>query len=420
MNNSKLRILFIAESATLAHIARPFLLAESLDRDEFDVHFASDSYFEFVFRDTHLTTHQIRSRSPQKFQSILENRGILFDAQLLREYVQTELELFRKVQPDIIVGDLRPSLAVSAPLAQLPYIALTNGYWSPHSAKKGLPALFSSKVRSLNWFQPLARRVLKSEYRHFQNILPFVYAAQAKGLDDVRSEYGLPKFSDYLTGFTWGDFTLFSDSPGLVQLELLPSNHRFIGPVSWSPRISSPSWYHSLPGDRLLIYLCLGSSGPAFLLPEIVRALSRFDANVMIASAGASMPTNLPANFFVAPYLPGEQVLQKTSVAITNGGSPSTYQALAAGVPVLGLPTNMDQLLCMSHVEETGACISLRSDLAREGNIRRAVEKLCFEQSYRKNAVALSSETRKFASENYFAQTVNDIALRLRKKVGNL
>ena len=38
----KPRILFVAEAVTLAHVARPAVLAQSLDRDVYEVFFATD------------------------------------------------------------------------------------------------------------------------------------------------------------------------------------------------------------------------------------------------------------------------------------------------------------------------------------------------------------------------------------------
>lgn len=39
---NKKRILFVAEAATLAHVARPLLLSAALDPETFDIVFASD------------------------------------------------------------------------------------------------------------------------------------------------------------------------------------------------------------------------------------------------------------------------------------------------------------------------------------------------------------------------------------------
>jgi len=55
---------------------------------------------------------------------------------------------------------------------------------------------------------------------------------------------------------------------------------------------------------------------------------------------------------------------------ICNGGSPTSQQALAAGVPVLGIAGNLDQYLNMDGVVRAGAGALLRSDRLREGELR--------------------------------------------------
>ena len=46
---NKKRILFISEAVSLAHISRPLVLAESLDLDEYEVHFAcGEKYKDFI------------------------------------------------------------------------------------------------------------------------------------------------------------------------------------------------------------------------------------------------------------------------------------------------------------------------------------------------------------------------------------
>ena len=50
------------------------------------------------------------------------------------------------------------------------------------------------------------------------------------------------------------------------------------------------------------------------------------------------------------------------------------YQALQAGVPVLGIASNMDQLLMMNYVERAGLGKLLRADSSVAGDIGRAAE----------------------------------------------
>ena len=48
MKKIRKKILFFTESATLSHIVRPWLLAQSLDKDKYEVIFAHDKLPDFV------------------------------------------------------------------------------------------------------------------------------------------------------------------------------------------------------------------------------------------------------------------------------------------------------------------------------------------------------------------------------------
>ena len=52
----------------------------------------------------------------------------------------------------------------------------------------------------------------------------------------------------------------------------------------------------------------------------------------------------------VTDYLPGDIVARHSRLVVCNGGSPTSHQALLAGVPVLGIPDNLDQVLNMSPI----------------------------------------------------------------------
>ena len=78
----------------------------------------------------------------------------------------------------------------------------------------------------------------------------------------------------------------------------------------------------------------------------MLAALADLSADVIIATAGATID-HLPANATALEYAPGEALCQRAALVIGNGGSPITYQALAAGKPVLGLASNFDQFLNM-------------------------------------------------------------------------
>src|SRR5207244_2060828 len=123
----------------LAHVVRPLVLAQSLDPDKYEVHFACAEGFDFAFKGTNVTRWPIHSISSERFLKALADGARLYEADTLTRYVQDDLALLEKVRPDLVVGDFRLSLAVSAPVAKVPYAALVNAHWSPYSTLRRFP-----------------------------------------------------------------------------------------------------------------------------------------------------------------------------------------------------------------------------------------------------------------------------------------
>jgi UDP:flavonoid glycosyltransferase YjiC (YdhE family) len=84
----------------------------------------------------------------------------------------------------------------------------------------------------------------------------------------------------------------------------------------------------------------------------------------------------VPANARVAEFLQGEAAVARAALVVSNGGSATGYQALAAGVPVLGIASNLDQFLFASLVAKSGAGLLMRAGQSRAKAIRAAVEQM--------------------------------------------
>ena len=109
------------------------------------------------------------------------------------------------------------------------------------------------------------------------------------------------------------------------------------------------------------------------MLPLVLEALADLPVTVIAATAGTIDVASAPANAFVAAYLPGDLAARRASLVICNGGSPTSQQALAAGVPVLGVAGNLDQFLNMGGVVKAGAGVILRADRFRKKKLLRQV-----------------------------------------------
>ena len=107
------------------------------------------------------------------------------------------------------------------------------------------------------------------------------------------------------------------------------------------------------------------------------------------ATAGTAEIFSMPANARVARYLPGDVAARRARLVVCNGGSPTSQQALAAGVPVLGIASNLDQFLNMNGVEQAGAGALLRADRFDPDAVRSSAARLLNSKTVREEAKRL-------------------------------
>jgi UDP:flavonoid glycosyltransferase YjiC (YdhE family) len=379
----KPRILFMAEAVTLAHVVRPLALAQRLDAARYDVHFAvADNDLmqgkDFIFTSRTLHRHLLESMPSTRFLRAIRTGSRLYDRATLERYVDSDLDVLRALQPDVVVGDLRLSLATSARLTGTPYVAITNAYWSPALPAARMPR--PDFARGPRLVRALGNRAARLA-------LPLGLRWHARPLNQVRRSHGLDARGEFRAAYTDADQVLYADHASLVPLPELPRHHHYLGPIPWSPPQTLPTWWEQVPPGPPVVYVALGSSGASAALPIILDDLSRLMVTVLVAgddpaAGGAPRGGIDAARRFSAPYLPGELAARRSRLVVCNGGSGSVYQALSAGVPVLGIAANMDQLLMMSHVERAGCGMLLRAGDLRPGAVLAAARRLLEEPAY--------------------------------------
>ena len=361
------RVAIFAEAVTLAHVARPLALARGLDPERYDVTFVCDPRYADFLAAEPWRIHWIDSISGERFRDALAKGRPIYDAATLQRYVDDDLAVIDAVRPDVVVGDFRLSLSASARLAAIPYAAICSTYWSPY-ARQRVPIPDHPLVGMLG---------LATAQMLFDVFRPLAFAHHTRPLNRVRRSRGLPSLGlDLRHTYTDADWVLYADPPDLVATERLPVNHRYLGPVLWSPPVAPPAWWADLPDDRPVVYVTMGSSGSQHDLATALDALSGVDCTVIAATAGGGPVSVRSSRQFVADFLPGEAASQRAQLVVCNGGAPTSQQALAAGRPVLGIARNLDQHLNMQCIERAGAGVRLRSDKATVDAVRRAVEHL--------------------------------------------
>lgn len=356
------RILFVTENITLAQVVRLVTLARALPQSRYEVHFACSEFDPMVFGGTEFRKWPLYTIDREAGFKALAKGERLYDEKTLERYVADELAVIDQVKPDLVVGDFRLSLAVSAPLARVHCASLINASWSPYAVRESWPVPDHPIVRLVG--------VERAE-RYFPQAMPKVFGHFAAPLNSVRKRHGLPAFESLSHQLCFGDSVLYPDIPELCPVRGAPPQHHYLGAVDWSPAVPLPPQLEQA-SDVPLVYVTLGSSGDVAALPTVVEALDGLPLRCVLSTAGRAALKRVPENLIACDFLPGALVAQRSLFVVTNGGSASSYQALAAGVPVLGIPSNLDQYLTMQAVTRAGAGIMLRSGGLSPEQVRKS------------------------------------------------
>lgn len=391
------RILLFSEGVTASQIVRLVTLGRSLDRDRFEVSFACSEFAESIFAGTGFVRRKVHSLDPKQVLRAVRQGRRLYDERLLRQQVAEDLEVFREVRPDLVVGDFRWSLAVSAPVHGVPHAALVNAYWSPFREHASFPVPDHPIVGVLG-------ETLTARY--FPKALPRVFSWFAAPLNALRRAHGLPELGSLPEVLTHGDYTLYADPEELVPTRNAPETHIHLGFVPWAPSAPLPPELDQAPKGRPLVYATLGSSGNVELLPRLVEALGRLPVTGLVATAGRRTLRRVPPNVVLTDYAPGDLAARRAAVVVSNGGSSTTYQALAEGTPVLGLPSNLDQFLAMDAVERHSAGLLQRARSATVDSIESALTRLLDSTAHRDGAARVGAMIARASAPVRFANFV--------------
>ena len=392
-----MKILLVAEGATLAHVSRPLVLAEEFVRMGHEVVFAAPVRYAWTSKEAPFEVRPLDAQSPEVFAKRLAAGDPLYDLATLDRYVGIDRALIQDVRPDLVVGDFRLSLCVSARLEQVKYISLSNAYWSPyydHSGAWPVPDL------PLTRFLPISVATWL-----FNKVRPIAFAQHAKPMSALRKQYGMSDLGGNLQAvYTDADAVCYCDLPSLFRLHGAPASHQIIGPLIWSPTGRPPSWWDGLPENQPLAYLSLGSSGRADLAMPAAKALVAEGFAVMMSTAGAPIDTQQDA-IFQAPMLPGLDACRRADIVVCNGGSPTTQQALTAGKPVIGIPSNLDQFLNMQALQVAGVGRTVRADRFNQRDLEAAAREVVRSDAVKGLAASVAAEAAVLAPDRV-AQSV--------------
>jgi UDP:flavonoid glycosyltransferase YjiC (YdhE family) len=293
------------------------------------------------------------------------------DGARLDRMVDAELELLRRLRPDLVVSDFRPTLGISARVCGVPLASLLLSHWTKRYAAR--PEWVPRSYPAFAWlprvFGPrLAARIaapgfaLAIRYKS----APIRAAARARGL----------RHPALLWEQLEGDLNLVTDSESLCPGPLPRDSFR-TGPIVWEPDAPLPEELRDQPRDRPVVFVNFGSTGHPDLFRRAFAELGGGAFRVIVATCGQIDPADfeIPRDFHVAKYLPVSRVMAVSDLVVYHGGAGTFHQAIRAGVPGVVVATHWDQEFAGFQTERhgLGCATTLREVQAAPGLLRATV-----------------------------------------------
>ena len=371
------------------------VLADAI-RSDYEVFFATGERYAHLVKTRDLEYRRVWTTPADIVTYRLAKGQDAWTPEDFYHHVQDDLATIKETRPDLVVGDLRLSLGISSEIAKVPYVSLINAHWSPYYTRIPPPPelpfvrILGVKLSTLLMprFGPLILRKLA---------IPFNVA---------RKKYGLSPVAEYRQVFTCATWVYYLDTPTLEPTRDAPANHKYLGPVFWSPDVSLPDWWGRLPTDRPVAYVAMGSTGKITFVTDIVDEIARMDMSVMLATSTRFDPKGLPRNVFAAEYLPGIDACKRSAFIVCNGGTGAIYQAICSGTPILGIPTNGDQYFAMGAAREQNAGLLVRSTHVTKRRIRNAVSWLMSDPKFAGACRRLQKEVSDYEAVGRFRRFV--------------
>lgn len=397
--NARKKILFIAEGITAAHFTRCAVIAEGLDQNKWDIYFYTpERYHKLLTKVKKI--NNLETLPSATFLDAISKGKVAYTQEIITKYVQDELKIFDEIKPDIVIGDARFSLNISTKLRKIPFATIYNAYWSHYSPyRPSAPEI----VGFTKYFPAFLNNLIFNLTKYF------FYYLNARELNKVRKHFGLKHLSHDLRDFYFaGDMVLYPDTPELVPLKKVPLNHHFIGICNWIMPSPKPIWWEEAKySKKPLVLVAMGSSGPLHSIEAILQGLENLEVEVILVTSGRDIPHNNKVKF-VCNLISYEEVLPHISLVISHGGSSSIYPALAMGVPVLAIPTNLDQHYSTKILEYTHTGLVLRSESVTSSRIKDKVSQILSSPDFQINAKSYSTAIAQYNPAKIVDKTLDN------------
>jgi MGT family glycosyltransferase len=393
------KILLAPASTFLFHVGRCLGLARELKKRGHHIMFVgAPQYLQnpTIVQQGEFEYHELADFDTEQALAMLRHVGLAPARGEVRDMVEAELALFRRLQPDLAVVDFRLTTYLSARVLGIPVVSLLMGLWMPQYM--AIPPKISRIFRHSQWLKQLLGEAGMA--RVTPPALRLIVRYKTRPYSRIAREYGLQPMK-FLWDLLIGDLNLLLDTEAWSPTKPLPAHFQRVGPILWEPDLPLPTWGEGLDKRRPVIYVNFGSNVPLGLFQQIFAGFADTPYQVVVTTGGQIdlSAVRIPANFYVEKFLPVSQIMERSDLVIYQGGAGTAYQVMRAGVPSLVIATHMDQeyqgLATEQH--KAGKFFTLQEVLAEPRLIVEATKEILDNLAmYRQHAVRLQEDLRQY------------------------
>lgn len=375
VTEAPLKIVMFPLSWVLAHVGRTVMIAKELRARGHQVVFAGhdpnhpSSRLSHAIKEGFRTVHVKEPDWPWAWDRF-QNRGILVTAMdalrsqswaPLDQITEDTIRVAREEQADLIVGDSSIGVTTAGYILGIPAAGILNTY-NNHFFRPW--CVYRGGIRAANLL--LWSRIRKRVYEK-HGVRP---------VDAIELLKTTPLLSP--------------DLPEIHPAHDAYPNWLPIGPLVSEPPFPLPDWYDELSDGQTNVYITMGSTG---LLEPILRrcypALGEAPYRFIVTTGGQVSEEGMamaPPNFRFVKYAPGSKLLEHCSAMVFHGGNGTMYQALGAGVPMLALPSHLEQLVGSRVLKREGFGMLGAARWITGRQLLKKIDLLVHDTRYRTNA----------------------------------
>lgn len=296
------------------------------------------------------------------------------------------LELVEQEQADFIIHDTLASWGLmTARIAKLPSIGFVSTFLLDNSALL--------ETLSVGDRVKLITQLLRSMPAGIRQVLKLRRTYEAK---PVLMPDALMALSEQNIVFTAREF-----QPS--QEKFPDQQYHFVGsPVARTKKAPQPP-YPEMNTDKKKVYISLGTiNRNEQFLHRCLQAFGDMEGLQVILSIGKQTDIGvlgtIPDNFIVKNFVPQLDVLDHVDAFITHCGLNSIHESLLAGVPLVAIPQQFEQVMNAVQVVNVGAGVGLQlhapfGDVTPD-ELRQALQTVLDNPHYKQNAVAMGDKLR--------------------------